>query len=196
MRTLVGVVLDRSGSMLPVADDTIGGFNSFIETQRAGDFDQVYVVTQFDHEYNVMQENVPLADVVALSRENYIPRGSTALLDALGRTISTLDAILTADESINQALLVVITDGAENASKEFTRKQVFELISTREDSGNWAFNFLAANQDAIATGAQLGLRAASCMNYASTPEGTKKAFTRVTRSASLYSGGGSADLES
>lgn len=189
MRTLVGVVLDRSGSMSSVLQDTIGGFNSFIETQRDEDNDQIYVITQFDNEYEVLQDGVDLDDVVVLNQKNYVPRGGTALLDAMGRTIHAMDAVMANDKSIEQALMLVLTDGGENASSEFTRDQVFKLIEERRNKGSWDFNFLGANQDAITTGGGLGIRAANCMNYSADAGGTQKAFEGITRSTSNYSKG-------
>ena len=187
MRTLIAAVLDRSGSMSSVLQDTIGGFNSFIETQRDEDNDQVYVITQFDGEYEVLQDGVDLDDVIVLSTKNYIPRGGTALLDAMGRTIHTMDAIMANDKTIQRALMLVLTDGDENSSTEFTREQVFKLIEERRKGGNWDFNFLGANQDAIATGRGLGITTQNCMNYAADAGGTAKAFGGITRSVSNYS---------
>lgn len=193
-KTLVGMVLDRSGSMASIAEDTIGGFNSFIEAQRATGNKQVYVVAQFDDEYEVLHDGADLDDVMTLTKRTFVPRGSTALLDAMGRTISALDALVAADQDIERVIMVVLTDGGENASKEFTRDAVFELITKRRESGKWEFNFVGANQDAIAVGGSLGIQAANCMNYGANPVGTQQAFRSVTRSVSLYSGGGSAAI--
>ena len=189
MRTLIGVVLDRSGSMSTVLQDTIGGFNTFVENQRDEDNDQIYVITQFDNEYEVLQDGVDLDDVIVLSTKNYIPRGGTALLDAMGRTIHAMDSVMANDRTIEQALMLVLTDGGENASTEFTREQVFSLIEERRKQGNWDFNFLGANQDAITTGGGLGIVAANCMNYSADAGGTQKAFEGITHSVSNYSGG-------
>lgn len=196
MRTLVGVVLDRSGSMSSVLNDTIGGFNSFVETQRQEDADQVYVLTQFDTEYEVVQDGVELDDVIVLDMKNYVPRGATALLDAMGQTIHAMDAIMANDKTIKQALMVVLTDGGENASKEFTRDQVFQLIDERRLQGNWDFNFLGANQDAIIVGSSFGIAGANCMNYAANSKGTQQAFDSMTRSVTSYSAGESAEFVS
>lgn len=196
MKTLVGVVLDRSGSMATIADDTIGGFNSFLEEQRRAGLEQLYVVAQFDNEYEVLQDGVELDDVELLSRRTFVPRGGTALLDAIGRTMSALDALVARDPDIERVIMVILTDGGENASTEFTRDVVFDLIKTRRESGKWEFNFLGANQDAITVGGGLGIQAANCMNYAANAGGTQQAFHAVTHSVSLYSTGGSANLNS
>ena len=192
MRTLVGVVLDRSGSMSTILADTIGGFNSFIDDQRRKNQDQVYVVTQFDTEYEVRQDGVELDDVETLTRKNFVPRGGTALLDAMGQTIASMDAQLANDKTIQQALLVVITDGEENSSKEFTREQVFDLISQREKQGNWEFAFLGAGQDAIGQARSLGIN--NSQQYAANGLGAKMAFNNISRSTECYSSGGTANL--
>lgn len=191
MRTLVGVVLDRSGSMGKVLHDTIGGFNTFVENQRDAGNDQVYVVTQFDTVYEVIQDGVDLDDVITLNTGNYVPRGGTALLDAMGQTIHAMDAILTNDKSIEQVILVVLTDGDENSSTEFTRDQVFKLITERSKK-NWDFVFLGAGQDAIGEASKLGI--SNSVQYNSDSVGTTQAFNSISRSVSDYSGGGSSEI--
>ena len=191
MRTLVGVVLDRSGSMSSVLHDTIGGFNTFVENQRDAKNDQVYVVTQFDHEYEVIQDSVDLDDVITLNQKNYVPRGGTALLDAMGQTIHAMDAALAADKSIKQVILVVLTDGDENSSKEFTRDQVFKLITERSKK-NWDFTFLGAGQDAIGEASKLGI--GNSLQYINNGVGTQQAFSSISRSVNNYSGGGSSKI--
>jgi hypothetical protein len=189
MRTLVGVVLDRSGSMSDVLDDTIGGFNSLVEEQRKAGNDQVYVIAQFDNEYEVLQDGVELDDVLVLDRSSFVPRGGTALLDAMGRTIHALDAVLDSYNSIDRVIMVTLTDGGENISKEFSRKQVNNLIEKRKNGGIWDFNFLGANQDAIAVGTSLGVSMQNCANYQQTAGGTLRAFNAVSRSVESYSTG-------
>ena len=193
MRTLVGVVLDRSGSMASVLKDTIGGFNSFIEQQRDGSQDQVYVVTQFDNEYEVLQDGVELDDVLTLSERNYIPRGSTALLDAMGQTIARMDAVMANDLTIEQSVLVVLTDGDENSSQEFTRDVVFKLIEDRRAGGKWDFVFLGAGQDAISQARSMGI--ANAAQYNATGPGTVQAMNAISRSVTNYSLGGSAEVD-
>ena len=192
MRTAVGVVLDRSGSMSSVLNDTIGGFNTYVETQREADQDQVYVVTQFDTQYEVMQDGVELDDVITLSKKNYVPRGGTALLDAMGQTIHRLDALMANDKTIQQAILVTLTDGDENSSREFTREQVFALIKEREEQGNWEFAFVGAGQDAIGQARELGIT--NSMQYCADGAGTQRAFRAMSVSTANYSKGLSADL--
>lgn len=192
-RTLVGVVLDRSGSMMGVKADTIGGFNSFIAEQKDSNQNQVFVITQFDTQYEVLQDGAELKEVKNLDESNYIPRGATALLDAMGQTISKMDSILDGDPTIKQSILVVLTDGDENSSREFTRDQIFNLIKEREEK-SWSFTFLGAGQDAIKQASNMGINNAA--QYSGDSLGTTQAFNNISRSVSTYSCGGSAKLDS
>lgn len=192
MRTLVGTVLDRSGSMGSVKVETIDGFNNFIEDQRKADADQVHLVTQFDSEYEVLQDGVELDDVMTLNEQNYVPRGGTQLLDAMGQTIMKMDSILAGDRTITQSILVVLTDGQEYGSMEFTRDAVFKLIENRKALGNWDFVFLGAGQDAIEQAQSFGI--GNSAQYNATGQGTAQALSAVSRSVTSYSMGGNAKV--
>lgn len=181
----ITVVLDRSGSMSSVRADTIGGFNSFIEEQRKVPGECNASLVQFDDQYEVVYTAKPVKDAPALTTETFVPRGMTALLDAIGRTINEtgkrLSVIPEADRP-GKVIFVILTDGGENSSKEYTREKVFEMITHQKSAYQWDFVFLGANQDAISTGAGLGIARGSTMTYASNAVGTKHAF----RSASNY----------
>lgn len=192
MRTLVGTVLDRSGSMGSVKVETIDGFNNFIEDQRNADADQVHLVTQFDSEYEVLQDGVELDDVMTLNEQNYVPRGGTQLLDAMGQTIMKMDSIMAGDRTITQSILVVLTDGQEYGSQEFTRESVFKLIENRKALGNWDFIFLGAGQDAIKQAQGFGI--ANSAQYNATGQGTTQAIQTLSRSVTNYSMGGDAKV--
>jgi hypothetical protein len=174
MHTDITVILDRSGSMASIAEDVVGGLNTFIRDQQTGDGDATFTLVQFDNEYEVVHAGLPMADVPLLKRSDFRPRGTTALLDAIGRTILDVDrrvADAPADRRPARVIVVVQTDGLENASREFTRDKVFELLRAREgatpraDGPAWEFVFLAANQDAIAEGAQMGFRADKAVDF-------------------------------
>ena len=144
-------------------------------------------LVQFDSQdaYEVLADFAPLAEVKELTPETYVPRASTPLLDAIGRGINDIGAKLGAkgdDERPEKVVFVILTDGHENASREFTRQQVFEMIRKQTDEYQWKFVYLGANQDAIAVGASLGVAAHSAMTYAHDAKGTGDAF------ASLASG--------
>ena len=136
-------------------DDTIGGFNAFLNEQKATG--GTLTLIQFDHEYQQTYERVKIDEVVAMTRETYTPRGSTALLDAIGRLIKDWDG------SSNPSV-VILTDGHENASHKFTKAHIKDLIEQKTKDG-WTFAYLGANQDAFAEASAIGIAPGCTMNY-------------------------------
>lgn len=165
-------LLDRSGSMETCWDDTIGGYNSFIKDQA--EFGGTMTLVQFDHEYSVTYSNTPMGEVVPLTRETYKPRGSTALLDAIGRTIKEW-------KEKTVPTVIILTDGIENSSHNFTKPHIKDLIELKTKDG-WQFVYLGANQDAFAEASSMGIAPTCTMNY----EGNKtpEAFTRLSAAMS------------
>jgi len=134
MKTDITVVLDRSGSMESIAGDVIGGLNTFVRAQAQVEGEACFTLVQFDDHYEVVHAHVPVQDVPPLTDQTYVPRGSTALLDAIGRTIVATGARLAMMAEADRPQVVIFavqTDGLENASREFTRQQVFDMIRTR-----------------------------------------------------------------
>ncbi len=175
--TDITVVLDRSGSMASVREDTIGGFNSFLEEQKKVPGSANLSLVQFDDQYEALYEGRRLQDAPCLSAQTFVPRGSTALLDAIGRTIhatGTRLAALPENERPGKVLVVVMTDGEENASREFSSGQIFDMITHQREKYQWEFVFIGANQDAIATGASYGIPQSNALNFAATPAGTRR----------------------
>ena len=190
--TDISVVLDRSGSMEMVKSDTIGGFNAFVESQKKADGDATLTLAQFDNVYDVIHEAVDIQSVPELTDTTFVPRGMTALLDAIGRTINSTGARLKAMDEADRpgkVIFVILTDGAENASREFTRGMVNEMIKTQTEQYNWDFVFLGANQDAIATGASLGISRGNSIRYSANAEGTQAVFGSVAESMCSYRSG-------
>ena len=181
--TDITVVLDRSGSMSSIRGDTIGGFNAFLKDQQGESGAARLTLVQFDNQYEVVHDNLPLAEVPELTETTFVPRASTALLDALGRTINSTGARLAslpeADRPKN-VIFVVITDGLENASTEFTREKVFEMVSHQTEKYAWDFVYLGANQDAIAVGQSLGVRAGSSLSYTASAVGTSNTYDNAS----------------
>jgi len=170
------MVLDRSGSMESIRDDVIGGMNAFFEEQRKVPGDCKVTIVQFDSIYETVCQNTPLVQVPLFNRENYVPRGSTALLDAIGRTLNTIEAE-TAQDKPDKIYFVIVTDGAENSSVEFTdRSKIFQMISERRQNSAWEFIFLAANQDAISEAANYGISAANALNFVNNPASTQGTY--------------------
>jgi hypothetical protein len=194
----ISIVLDRSGSMGSVLDDTIGGFNRFIADQKATPGSATVTLCQFDNHYEVVYSAKPIADVPELTKETLVPRGSTALLDAIGRTInSTGDALSAMPEADRpgKVLFIIITDGQENASKEFSREKVFDMISHQKSTYSWEFIFLAANQDAIASGATIGIGATNSMSFAANAQGTRSSYASLGANVRNYRTGTTSTAE-
>ena len=155
--TDITMVIDRSGSMQSIRTDAEGGINSFIEQQKQEPGETLLTLVQFDTEYEFVHSGVPVKQIPAFT---LVPRGSTALLDAVGRAINETGARLAAmAESQRPALVVfvIVTDGAENSSREFTRDQIRTMVEHQQSVYKWQFTFLAANQDAFAAGGSMGI---------------------------------------
>ena len=155
--TDITMVIDRSGSMQSIQSDAEGGINSFIEQQKQEPGEANVTLVQFDSEYEFVHSGVPIRQVPAF---RLVPRGSTALLDAVGRAINETGARLAAmDEAQRPGLvvLVIVTDGEENSSREFTRDQIRKMVEHQQSAYKWQFTFLAANQDAFAAGGSMGI---------------------------------------
>ncbi len=180
---LVSVVLDRSGSMSSNTQGTIDGYNEFLNG-LSKDKDTKFNVslTQFDSphqgpELTVSYADTPLANVPKLTKETYEPRGSTPLYDAIGECIRRVDA------KGRPVMIVIITDGQENASREFNNEQIKKLIHDKEGEG-WKFVFLGADIDSFAVGGSLGIASANVANYTKGFE--KDLYGTVAMSATLH----------
>jgi hypothetical protein len=178
----IAVILDRSGSMEAVATDAIGGFNAFLDSQRREPGEARMTLILFDDRYQVPIKSQPLAEVPLLTRQTFVPRGSTALLDAIGRTLKKMTesfAARPAAERPATIIVAILTDGEENASREFSLAHISDLIAEKRAQG-WEFIFLAANQDAIASAARLSIPAADAEVFAADRAGTQAAFSRLS----------------
>jgi hypothetical protein len=135
---------------------------------------------------------VPIKDVPPLDSHSYVPRGTTALLDAIGRTINTVGERLDRTpepERPGKVIIAILTDGLENASQEFKRKEIFKMIKHQREVYSWEFIFLGAKQDAISTGAKMGIPIANAVTFSEAPGGTAQAFDAVSRVAASYRAG-------
>jgi hypothetical protein len=161
------LVIDRSGSMSACKDDAQGGVNEFIKRQKEVPGDCNFTLVQFDTIYEFLHTAKPIREVSL----DYVlhPRGGTALLDAVGRAIrETGERLSKMTEKDRPALVVfvIVTDGQENSSKEFTKAKVKEMIEHQQKNYNWKFSYLGANQDAFAEGGALGIAKGGIANYA------------------------------
>ena len=154
-RVLVSVILDKSGSMSTKVQDVIGGFNLYLdELAKEPAVDYGFSLTLFDTVVEMKYQAVPLAKVAKLDDATYRPSGNTALLDAIGNIVQTVNT-----HGFDKTITVIMTDGEENSSREWTLGAIRELIKGKEAAGNWTFVFLGANLDAFAQGASLGVPA-------------------------------------
>jgi Mg-chelatase subunit ChlD len=177
--TDIVIVLDRSGSMEAIRQATISGFNAFLKEQQSVEEEAKITLVQFDHLYERLYVRLDIREARPLNKHTYIPRGTTALLDAMGRTIKDTRKHIEAlpeGEKPGRVIFVTITDGHENRSSKYTRKQVFDKVSKMQEKHGWEFLFLGANQDAIEEASQLGIEANKAINFVADDEGAGLMF--------------------
>jgi Mg-chelatase subunit ChlD len=197
--THITVVLDRSGSMESIRDDIIGGFNAFLKEQQRTEGMATLTLVQFDtaSPYEVVHTFTLVQAVKPLTAETYVPRGGTPLLDALGRGILELDATLQQMREENRparVVFVIVTDGAENASREFTRNQIARMIAEKQEVTGWQFVFLSADLSAIAEGEGLGMIYQRSLAFDKTSKGSRAAFDSVSASVARMRQGVAEDV--
>lgn len=163
-------IMDRSGSMIGFSEDTIGGFNSFIEKEKEKDITTYVTTILFDNDYEILYERKEINKVEKLTEKEYWPRGSTALLDAIGKTITSFERKID-----GKALVVIMTDGYENASVEFSKKQIKEMI----DKHDWEFIYLGAEIDSYSEASQFGFSKSRIANYDRSAKAVDEVFTSV-----------------
>lgn len=186
--TQISIVLDRSGSMSTVREATVSGFNEFVEGQKSGAGGANITLVQFDTEnpYEVLYQSKAVKEVAKLTIEQYVPRGGTPLHDAIGRTIDGLGATLSkmkAEERPGKVVVVIMTDGLENSSKEYSSSRIAEMIKHQREIYKWEFIFLGANQDAILTGERLNIPAFFAMSFS--PDGGDMGRAMASTSANV-----------
>ena len=189
--THISIVLDRSGSMCVIKQDTIGGFNEFLSKQKKEDGECTFTLVQFNHEYELVHDFIQLKDIPDLNDETFQLSGATALLDAIGKTIDSVGKKLSdMDEKDRpeRVLFVIITDGQENSSQDFQMKNINEMIQHQTDSYNWQFIFLGANQDAIASAANIGIKKGNSLSFGATAHGVRGMTCSLNDTLTMYRG--------
>lgn len=175
-------ILDRSGSMAGLESDTIGGFNAMLQKQKDMPGEALVTTVLFDDEYELLFDRQSIHEVSLIGADDYFVRGSTALLDAIGKTINKMIAVQKhggPSQRAEKVLFVITTDGLENASREYSPEQVRRMIEHQQTAFGWEFIFLGANIDAIATAAQIGIQANRAANYHADSAGTQMNFQAV-----------------
>lgn len=189
MNTEILCILDRSGSMTTIKNDTIGGFNSFIKDQKEVEGAARLTLAQFDGQYEIVYQGLDIQEVPNLDSTVFVPRGSTALLDAIGKTLTEQKARIQKDAWADKVIVVILTDGEENSSREYN----FDTIKTLTQSAQneqWSFIYLGANQDAFSVAANFGIDTKSALNsvssYAATGEGALFAAKNYSNNTRMY----------
>ncbi|MDD3925236.1 MAG: VWA domain-containing protein [bacterium] len=183
--THISIILDRTGSMEGIRDDIIGGFNAFLKEQKEQPGKATLTLVQFDTQdpYEIIHSFRPIAEIPELTRKTYVPRASTPLLDAMGRGINDLEGKLAAikeEEQPSKVIAVVVTDGQENSSREFSREQVKSMIEKKQEQDNWQFVFLSADLDAINDAVYTGIRRGSTLAFDKTSRGNAEAWSSLS----------------
>jgi len=197
--TEIAYILDRSGSMQSLVEPAISGFNEFLKEQLATPGDARLTLILFDDEYLTPCQGIPLVEATELDTTTYVPRGCTALLDAIGRTMDELGqklAALPEADRPGEVIVAIFTDGYENASTQYTLQKINEMITHQRKTYHWKFLFLAANQDAIATAGQLGIDRAMSSEVQYSRGGIRsssRSFSRKISSMRTFSVTGKAD---
>jgi hypothetical protein len=187
IRTHIVCIVDRSGSMQPIAGDAIGGFNSFLESQQKLPGEAVVSLVLFDHEYRRVYSASPLAEAPRLDDHSYVPRGTTALLDAIGRTI---DDVMQSENRPgapeDHVIVAILTDGLENASADYTYEAISRRIDEMRHAHSWEFVYLGANQDAIAVAGKMNIPAAASAAFAASKKGVARAYSIMDDHVACY----------
>ena len=191
--TEVFCVVDRSGSMHKIVGDAVGGFNSFLADQRKLEDEAYLTLSIFDHEYEVVYECKPIKEVPDATIETFKPRGTTALWDAVGITVKdAMDRLENYPYDL-QVIMLIITDGGDNDSKQYQSEEVKQMVEQCIDKG-WHFQFLAANIDAFAVGGSMGMPKTSNVQYDHSGEGVASAYAGMSNfTSSVRSTGGTSN---
>ena len=177
-------ILDRSGSMTGLESDTIGGFNSMIDKQKAESGEGIVSTVLFDHMHEVLHDRVKLSEVERMTDKEYFTRGLTALLDAVGGAVHHIANIhrnASPNDVPEHTIFVIITDGYENASREYSYEKVKSMIELEKEKYGWEFLFIGANIDAIGAASRIGISADRAVNYIADSGGTKRVYEGVGR---------------
>ena len=184
-------IIDRSGSMGGLEKDTIGGFNSMLKEQQAVEGEAVVTTVLFDNRYELLHDRIDIRAVSPLTEKNYTVGGNTALLDALGKTIRKIREVqehTAEDYRAEKVLFTIITDGEENASREYSAERIKARIEYQKQKYGWEFVFFGANMDAVLEAEKLGISAEYAQNYRADASGTSTAYSAISAISTAYRG--------
>ena len=175
-------ILDRSGSMSGLEQDTIGGYNALLKKQKAEPGEAVVTTVLFDDHYDLLHDRINLKGIAPITDKEYFVRGCTALLDAIGRTVDKIAnaQLHTAkEERAEKVMFVITTDGMENASREYNHSKIKTMIERQKEKYGWEFLFIGANIDAVETASQFGISADRAANYCADGAGTNVMYEAI-----------------
>ena len=179
-------ILDRSGSMVGLESDTIGGFNSLIDKQKKEDGKAFVTTVLFDNQQKTVHDRIDLKEIAPMTDKEYFVGGSTALLDAVGDTVTHIEKVhkyIRPEDVPAHTMVVITTDGMENSSRRWRAADVKKLVEKKKEEG-WEFLFLGANIDAVSEAARFGIDADKAVRYCNDAAGVQKNFAGVTRAMS------------
>jgi Mg-chelatase subunit ChlD len=181
MKTEIICILDRSGSMASIKNDAIGGFNTYLAEQQKEEGEATMTLVLFNHSHEVVFKNKPIREVEPLNSSTFVPSGTTALLDAIGTTLNE-----SIEETADKHLVVILTDGEENASKEYTGEAVKKITESLRESGKWEFIYLGANQDAFSVASSMGISTSNSLNFAANSEDLQLSYMKINSATKMY----------
>ena len=176
-------ILDRSGSMAGLESDTVGGFNGMLKKQKAEEGAAYVTTVLFDDQLETLHDRIPLLQVPEITEKEYFVRGCTALIDAIGTTVSHIEKIhkyARPEDVPAHTVFIITTDGLENASRTYTSDQVKKMIERKKEKDGWEFLFIGANIDAVETARHIGISADRAVNYHADQRGTRVVFDCVS----------------
>lgn len=182
-------ILDKSGSMSGLEKDTIGGYNSMLEKQKVVEGECRITTVLFDNKYELLHDRIDIRAVSPITEKEYQVGGSTALLDAIGRTIHKIGNAqkhTANDYRAEKVLFVIITDGEENSSREYSAEKIKALIEQQKKNYGWEFIFLGANIDAVETAGRFGISADRAQNYHADREGVELNFRVMSEAVATF----------
>jgi uncharacterized protein YegL len=172
--TEIVAILDRSGSMEHLTNDTIGGFNSFLKEQKEIPGNAILTTVLFNDTYMLLHDRIDIKKVKPITNKEYVAQGSTALLDAMGKTINDIGLKLhntVENERPGKVIFFIITDGEENASAEYKNEKIKEMVELQKNTYGWEFIFLGANIDSFSVAHSIGISADRAFDFEADKEG-------------------------
>lgn len=190
-------ILDRSGSMGGLEKDTIGGFNSMLQKQREVEGECIITTVLFDHRCELLHDRIDLRAVKPITEQEYFVGGSTALIDAIGITVNKIISAqknTAEDYRAEKVMFVIITDGEENSSREYSAAKVKSMIEKQKTEHGWEFVFLGANIDAVETAGRFGISADRAVDYVPDSTGTQLNYSAMSETVACYRACGSVPM--